>query len=656
VFSILHISDLHRTPNAKISNAELLSALLSDRDSYTRGGQSIRAPDAIVVSGDVVQGVPLKASKSQPTLQNQYEEAEAFLCDLAEEMVDGDRSKVIIVPGNHDIDWQVAKSAMQLVEFEELPKDVLGALQEQDSLFRFSWNTREVFRIVDQERYDTRFDAFWRFFESYYAGTSGLLRVQPRSDANIFSLHAGRIGVAAFNSCHGNDCFAFHGAIPAKVIAQTHLDMRALGPFELSIAVWHHNLEGPPYRTDYMDIEIVRAMIGRGFRVGMYGHQHRSQISAQSLRLAVSETMAILGTGALCAGSSELPNGSHRQYSIVEIGEPKILASISEKDYSMSESALMFRLSSIVSSDYFVTAEFALGHISHQLPIFVQDKAKPIRIVLEQSSPTLQLMKSVYEKEYGAFEHMVKDFVRNIVFPKISHLVPSATRQGAEAFLKTIQRNREVFEYEYDDVESLTKVWQDYLGGKITQPQAAARANVVTKRSHQVLDVEAKGSVSEVVPDVIENEQSMPVERDVASAQPPIERLDIETARKLLTIENDAPALRGYRCFLALTDRIREERGDFFLQPHRTSIVWGGQKALFIFEHHSGDFGLYYEIQTALPVSVASGGGSVETCTIVMKNRIFIPIPPHLEPSFVPDSGEKKRLDVRCELLFIDRK
>lgn len=336
--------------------------------------------------------------------------------------------------------------------------------------------------------------------------------------------------------------------------------------------------------------------------------------------------------------------------------EPKVLKWVPEQEYSMSESALMFRLSAIVSNDYFVTAEFSLGQLSHTLPILVLNETKPVKIVLERSSATFQMMKSVYEKEYGAFEHMVKDFVRNVVFPKIATLVPSATRQGAEAFLKTIQRNREVFEYEYDDVESLTKVWNDYLDGKITQPEAAARAGTITRRTYQVIDAEAAGSVSDVVPDVIENDQAMAVERDTSSAQPPIERLDIETPRKLLTIADDAPALRGYRCFLALTDRVREERGDFFLQPHRTSIVWGGQKALFIFEHHSGDFGLYYEIQTMLPISSVSGGGSVETCTIVMKNRIFVPIPTHLQNSFVPASGEKKKLDVRCELLYIDRK
>jgi hypothetical protein len=321
VYSILHISDLHRTPNAKISNAELLSALIRDRDSYTVANKPIRPPDAIVVSGDVVQGVSLKASNVQTTLSAQYEEAELFLSQLAIELLDGDRSRVVIVPGNHDIDWQLAKKAMQVVEAGDLPSNVLRALQEPDSVYRFSWSTREVFRIVDTDLYNQRFNAFWKFFGSFYSGVEGLLRVEAGSDANLYSLHEGRIGVAAFNSCHGNDCFAFHGSIPAKVIAQTHLDMRALGPFELSMAVWHHNLEGPPYRTDYMDIEIVRAMIGRGFRIGLYGHQHRSQVSVQSLRLAASETMAILGTGALCAGGTELPTGSHRQYSIIEIND-----------------------------------------------------------------------------------------------------------------------------------------------------------------------------------------------------------------------------------------------------------------------------------------------------------------------------------------------
>ncbi len=49
--------------------------------------------------------------------------------------------------------------------------------------------------------------------------------------------------------------------------------------------------------------------------------------------------------------------------------------------------------------------------------------------------------------------------------------------------------------------------------------------------------------------------------------------------------------------------RLREERGDFFMQPHQTFVVWGGQKALFIFQHHSRRFRLYYDLQTSGGVS-----------------------------------------------------
>jgi molecular chaperone HtpG len=125
---------------------------------------------------------------------------------------------------------------------------------------------------------------------------------------------------------------------------------------------------------------------------------------------------------------------------------------------------------------------------------------------------------------------------------------------------------------------------------------------------------------------------------------PAITRIEQESLAKLLLIEDNEPALRGYRCFLAISDRAREEMGEFFLQPHRTSVVWGGQKTLFIFLHHSGEFGLYYDLQTREPIEAAAGGGAVPTATIVLKNRIFIPIPMAIRSSFIPQAGEKKAL------------
>lgn len=335
--------------------------------------------------------------------------------------------------------------------------------------------------------------------------------------------------------------------------------------------------------------------------------------------------------------------------------DPKVLSAKLPTEYSLAESALAFRLASILSNDYFLNADFRFGKVSHGLPILANRGSTPVDIVLDPDGHSVRLMLDVYDREYVAFGHMAKDFVRNVIFPKISDLVPSATRQGAEAFLKSIHRSREIFEYEVTDLESLASLWQDYLNGKITMTQAATRSGTMA-RSYQVIDATVAGAVRDVVPDVVDNEREMRgPHRPSFEAEPSIQRLDIETERKLLTIADNEEALKGYRCFIAITDRVREERGDFFLQPHRTSVVWGGQKALFIFEHQSGGFGLYYDVQAPGLIAEQSGGGAFETCTIVMKNRIFIPVPEGLRRSFLPQPGERKRLEVRCDILYIDR-
>jgi predicted MPP superfamily phosphohydrolase len=57
ITSILHISDLHRSKGCEITNASLLASLVTDKDKYTTGEDpKIKAPDLIIVSGDVIRG------------------------------------------------------------------------------------------------------------------------------------------------------------------------------------------------------------------------------------------------------------------------------------------------------------------------------------------------------------------------------------------------------------------------------------------------------------------------------------------------------------------------------------------------------------------------------------------------------------------------
>src|SRR3970040_239449 len=102
--SILHISDLHRDPENPIGNKVLLSSLIRDRNRYTSGEDPrIPAPNFIIVSGDIVQGVKHGTPHARAVLDRQYEEAIAFLNALTDEFVEGDKDRVVIVPGNHAV-------------------------------------------------------------------------------------------------------------------------------------------------------------------------------------------------------------------------------------------------------------------------------------------------------------------------------------------------------------------------------------------------------------------------------------------------------------------------------------------------------------------------------------------------------------------------
>lgn len=318
---------------------------------------------------------------------------------------------------------------------------------------------------------------------------------------------------------------------------------------------------------------------------------------------------------------------------------------------SMAESALAFRIESILDADYFLKAEVDCGDISHGLPAVAEKNGERVRVTLNPGSQSVSLILGLYDSEYTAFGSMTKDFVRTIIFPRVADYVPSSTRQGAEAFLKAIRRPREFFEYADDDLGSLPQVWEDYNAGLISMEQAVERSRAAVRSSVQVVD--ATVSARDVVPDVIQNEQALQNSANTLSLDPSpaITRLEAKTTAKLLIIDENEPALRGYRCFLAITDKAREEMGEFFLQPHRTSIVWGGQKTLFIFQHHSGRFGLYYDLQTREPVEAPSGGGPYPTSTIVLKDRLFIPIPNEIRATFIPLAGQRKRFEIRADIL-----
>jgi hypothetical protein len=315
-YSILHLSDLHRSPEDSIGNDELLSTLQADIDRWPREDPEIAPPDAIIITGDLVRGVALGSSNPDAELQRQYEQALDFLERLTAQILAGHRDRVVFVPGNHDVDWNRARAAMELVDDGDIGFDLRPASFAPDTDLRWNWADRRVYRIVDRETYETRFDRYWDLYDQFHGTTT----TRPAPYHTLFELSGGRIGGAAFNSCHGNDCYAFHGAIPEPSVASAHLALRNRG-HELLIGVWHHSVEGTPFATDYMDISTVYRLIGKGFRLGLHGHQHRAQTGHRYIHLPEQQPIALVSSGSLCAGARELPPGVNRQYNVLMLSD-----------------------------------------------------------------------------------------------------------------------------------------------------------------------------------------------------------------------------------------------------------------------------------------------------------------------------------------------
>jgi hypothetical protein len=112
------------------------------------------------VSGDLVQGVPLGVTNHEKKLAEQYAVAEEFLDELVKRFLDGDRSRVVMVPGNHDIDWNTALKAMEVVDRKDTPHTILSMLHAENAGYRWDWKTLTLYRIRAQVMYGRRLDAF----------------------------------------------------------------------------------------------------------------------------------------------------------------------------------------------------------------------------------------------------------------------------------------------------------------------------------------------------------------------------------------------------------------------------------------------------------------------------------------------------------------
>ncbi len=325
---VLHLSDLHLTPPFR------------SLEEAWHGPAAVLKPgtfDFIVVSGDL----SLRAE------QGEFERLVAFLRkDLITYLVHKDPARLILVPGNHDVDWSTEIGAplrlARAVEKQEALEQEIKAYQSRPEvsdlrlvLSRFAH--LELMRI-DPDQYPRRLHNVQECLDSFYGsslarGDHRPFALESKDEGEHWSAHVfpfEKVAFYGFSSVAKNDRY-WHGAsLSPKAVynARKHADKHVRGM--LRVAVWHHGFMGDRGRPDFLQLQDLGLLHNAGFRVGFHGHTHSAAV--ETFDRLFQDRFVAVSTGSIGAGAAHRPDAVGNQFSIVRLYPGQVDVELYQRD------------------------------------------------------------------------------------------------------------------------------------------------------------------------------------------------------------------------------------------------------------------------------------------------------------------------------------
>ena len=420
VLTILHLSDLHRSPIAPVSNDMLMSCLLQDLEKQKSEDPVIPACDVAVITGDLIMGVEYDDANFSETFASQYREAKSFLIRLSQELFAGNIGRIFVTPGNHDVCWQICRQSMESIETTGRI-DVSRLLEGVNSPYRWSWGDLRLYRIRDFDIYKSRLRYFKEFFDDFYKTHGYTFNLEDNEQVNNFVTEDQKMLFTGFSSLYGNDCFDHRGRISSDCVARNGLRMRKYetANIPVKIAFWHHSLESSGYGVDHLNRdEVLPLLIDQGYTLGLHGHQHKSGVVSFAYHLNPEGFMPVISSGSLCADQYSIPQGYRRQYNLIEINEVECKAKIHVREWFDNTRLVSARLHEFGGK----------GWIVKDLPL-LRDEIKRKSQILEKTLPLvdkaeLLLREKKYEDALGLLKKLPQDMpiVRSLLVETLHSL------------------------------------------------------------------------------------------------------------------------------------------------------------------------------------------------------------------------------------------
>ncbi|MCD6362310.1 MAG: metallophosphoesterase [Armatimonadetes bacterium] len=274
-----HFSDLHARPTDEYNRSRVLAALWDDLKYHLDEG---RVPDLIFFSGDV-------ANSGQ---SGEYDFAEDVFFGPLTEVVQTDRTRIGVVPGNHDCDWELSRTIAY--PNPEALADEVTRLLENPSLRRMYMTPMHAHAefakkfVGDDEDYDP-------------GDIGGLRRFKVRDRwVAVLCLNSTWLSGPLVGNVTDGDTERERGNL---VVGEKQLTDAMMGvqPDDLVIALMHHPLDW----LGEVDRQAIELLLHKQCQFLLCGHLHSNRAVIQK---TPQGDLVQVPTGTLYEGR-DFPNG-----------------------------------------------------------------------------------------------------------------------------------------------------------------------------------------------------------------------------------------------------------------------------------------------------------------------------------------------------------
>jgi small GTP-binding protein len=298
---ILHLSDLHfGEKDDPMTRLQPLLRDLKDRES----GLGFAHLNYLVISGDLTNRATAE----------EFDRVHSFISLLIKSL-ELSAARCVIVPGNHDLNWNEPVYSWQQKRKVDASKLEQGSYVEQG----------EGYLIRDEDRYPKRFENFGKF---YHQLTQLPYPLQGEQQCIPLLFEDTRIQFLAMNSAWEIDEYhqnrsGIHPSALVKGLQEAGKQIEKAEEGErlakdaklLRIAVWHHPVTG---NEKIMDDAFLEQLQQENFRLCLHGHVHEDRTDMIGYLHPVRK-ICVAGAGSFSAPVRERPESIPRLYNVLEI-------------------------------------------------------------------------------------------------------------------------------------------------------------------------------------------------------------------------------------------------------------------------------------------------------------------------------------------------